>query len=61
MADHQLGLAVNGREHQLRHRLIAFPLAAQPTGNGHANGNGHGNGAKSATEAEKPEAAVAGD
>ncbi len=41
MADHQLGLAVNGREHQLRHRLVAFPLAAQTTGNGHANGNGH--------------------
>jgi UDP-N-acetyl-D-glucosamine dehydrogenase len=38
MADHQLSLAVNGREHLLRRRLVAFPLTGQADGNGHANG-----------------------
>ena len=37
MADHELSLAVNGREHQLRSELIAFPLAR--TADGHSNGS----------------------
>ncbi len=37
MADNQLSLAVNGREHQLRSELVAFPLTGQASG----NGNGH--------------------
>jgi nucleotide sugar dehydrogenase len=41
MADHRLSLAVNGREHQLRSRLVTFPLAQPADGNGHAPGNGH--------------------
>ena len=28
MTEHQPGLAVNGREHQLRGRLVSFPLIA---------------------------------
>ncbi len=39
MADLQLSLAVDGREHQLRGRLVAFPLAGQA--DGHISGNGH--------------------
>ena len=35
MTDLRLSLAVNGREHQLHHRLVPFPVP------GHANGNGH--------------------
>ncbi len=38
MADHQLSLAVNGREHQLRSELVAFPLTGQA--NGTSSGNG---------------------
>jgi UDP-N-acetyl-D-glucosamine dehydrogenase len=44
MADHQLSLAVNGREHQLRRRLVPFPLTGQSAGNGPANGSANGNG-----------------
>jgi len=40
MGEHQLGLAVNGREHQLRRRLVAFPAPEQADGNGHVGGNG---------------------
>jgi UDP-N-acetyl-D-glucosamine dehydrogenase len=36
MAEHQLGLAVNGREHQLRRHLVAFSLPQQVSGTGHA-------------------------
>ena len=42
MAEHQLGLAVNGREHQLRRRLVSFPLPEHAGGNGHVGGNGQG-------------------
>ncbi len=42
MAEHQLGLAVNGREHQLRRLLVPFHLTEQADGNGHVNGNGSG-------------------
>jgi UDP-N-acetyl-D-glucosamine dehydrogenase len=41
MADHQLSLAVNGREHQLLERLVAFPLTGNADADMHANGNGH--------------------
>jgi UDP-N-acetyl-D-glucosamine dehydrogenase len=41
MAEQRLSLAVNGREHQLRHRLVAYPLTSQAAGNGDATGNGH--------------------
>ncbi|HXW47704.1 MAG TPA: nucleotide sugar dehydrogenase [Streptosporangiaceae bacterium] len=37
MTDLRLSLAVNGREHQLQHRLVAYPLP----GRGNGNGNGH--------------------
>jgi UDP-N-acetyl-D-glucosamine dehydrogenase len=40
MADPRLSLAVNGREHQLRRRLVAFPLTERADGNGHVNGDG---------------------
>jgi hypothetical protein len=41
MADHQLSLAVNGREHQLLQRLVAFPLTGNADADMHANGNAH--------------------
>ena len=34
MTKHQLGLAVNGREHQLRGRLVSFPLPEHAGGTG---------------------------
>ena len=40
MGEHQLGLAVNGREYQLRRHLVPFPLPEQAGGNGHADGTG---------------------
>lgn len=40
VADRQLSLAVNGREHQLRHRLMAFALPAPAAGTGSRDGNG---------------------
>ncbi len=42
MAEHQLSLAVNGREQQLRRHLVAFDLTDQADGNGHLNTNGGG-------------------
>lgn len=38
MADQELSLAVNGREHQLRSELVAFPLVSEAHGTGQANG-----------------------
>ncbi|HUB37661.1 MAG TPA: nucleotide sugar dehydrogenase [Streptosporangiaceae bacterium] len=40
MGEHQLGLAVNGREHQLRRHLVSFPLPERAGANGHADDNG---------------------
>jgi len=42
MAEHQLGLAVNGREHQLRRRLVSFPPSEHAGGNGYVDDNGQG-------------------
>ncbi len=39
MGEHQLGLAVNGREHQLRRHLVPFALPDQADHNGHVDGN----------------------
>ena len=40
LAEHQLSLAVNGREHQLKHRLVPFEMPAGKASDGSGNGNG---------------------
>src|SRR6266536_1536752 len=40
LAEHQLSLAVNGREHQPKHRLVPFEMPAGKASDGSGNGNG---------------------
>jgi len=47
VADHQLSLAVNGRERQLHRKLVPFQVAGPAAG--HDNGNGNGNGHPAST------------
>jgi UDP-N-acetyl-D-mannosaminuronate dehydrogenase len=42
MTEDHLGLAVSGREHQLRGRLVSFPLPEHAGGTGHVDYNGQG-------------------
>jgi hypothetical protein len=46
VTEHRLGLAVNGREYQLRGRLVSFPLPEHAGGTGHVDCNGQGAGYK---------------
>jgi UDP-N-acetyl-D-glucosamine dehydrogenase len=44
VAEHQLSLAINGRERQLHRKLVAFQLPAADPADSHGNGNGNDTG-----------------